>query len=210
MQLQNTLSRGRPRTFDKGQALEKALTLFWQNGYEGTSINDLTAALGIAAPSIYAAFGSKDALYREAVDLYLSTRSERLVRALGKAGPARAAVEAMLREAADAFAAADGPRGCLVATGVLHPAKENRRIGDLTASLRRQMREAIERRLHDAKSNGEFARRVDLAALASYYAAVIQGMSVQAIDGASRVCLRNVAKFAMAAWPSPQATKQPT
>jgi AcrR family transcriptional regulator len=204
MKLESKQPRGRPRAFDRARALDQALTLFWQNGYEGTSVADLTAALGITPPSLYAAFGSKDALYREALDLYLATRSERVRAALERAGPARAALEAALNLAADIFAGADGPRGCPVAGGVLRCAPEHHALAAHTAALRRLMSDTIARRLERARVDGELAAGTDSAALAGFYASLIQGMSVQAIDGASRAALGDIVGFAMAAWPAPR------
>lgn len=202
MNIEKKQPRGRPRAFDKDRALETAMVLFWKNGYEGTSITDLTSALGITPPSLYAAFGSKDALYREALDLYLATRSDRMVKAIEKKGSARAALEAMLKEAADLFTSAGAPRGCLVANGVLRCAAEHHPVAEHTATLRRLAPDAIKRRLDRAREEGELPPSVDTTALASFYASVIQGMSVQAVDGASRTRLRDIAKCAMAAWPS--------
>ena len=204
MEIENKPARGRPRAFDRARALDQALTLFWRNGYEGTSLADLTAALGITPPSLYAAFGSKDALYREALDLYLATRSARVKQALEGAGPARAALEAALRLAADIFAGADGPRGCPVASGVLRCGPDHHGLAEHTARLRRMMSDTIALRLERARADGELAAGTDTAALAAFYASVIQGMSVQAIDGSSPAALGDIVGFAMAAWPSPQ------
>lgn len=202
MKLEKKQSRGRPREFDRDRALDLAQMLFWQNGYEGTSIAELTSVLGITPPSLYAAFGSKDALYREVLALYLSTRSERMTKALEKKGSARAAIDAMLKEAVDMFTSDDSPRGCLVANGALRCAKEHQPIAEHTAMLRRLTQDGIKRRLDRAKEEGDLPKGTDTAALASFYASVIQGISVQAVDGASKARLRDIVRFAMAAWPS--------
>ncbi|WP_317202070.1 TetR/AcrR family transcriptional regulator [Janthinobacterium sp.] len=175
--------------------------LFWRNGYEGTSVAELTAALGITPPSLYAAFGSKELLYREALERYLSSRGTSMMAALDQPGAARAAVAAMLERAAALFADDDAPAGCPIASGALRCGPENGAVSGQTASLRRLAGEAILQRVERARAEGELAPDVDGAALASFYATVVQGMSVQAIDGASRTELDAIAGCALAAWP---------
>ncbi len=185
--------RGRPRTFDKARALQAALALFWRHGYDGTSIAQLTAAMKISAPSLYAAFGSKEALYREVLELYMATH--------GAPGPAREAIRNMLKEAALQVSRAALPKGCLVANGALQCGRENQVAARETGALRRLGRDAIRQRLDHAVRQRELPARTDTAALAAYYASVVQGMSVQAVDGASRAQLLKLGEYAMAAWP---------
>ncbi|MET3132977.1 AcrR family transcriptional regulator [Oxalobacteraceae bacterium GrIS 1.11] len=202
MKLIKKPARGRPRSFDRGQVLERALLLFWRNGYEGTSIAELTATLGLTPPSLYAAFGSKELLYREVLERYLASRGATMMAALEQPGPARAAIAAMLARAAALFAGDDTPCGCLIASGALRCGPENEAIARHTASLRQMAGEAILRRVERARADGELAPDSDGAALAAFYASVIQGMSVQAIDGASRAQLYAIAGCALAAWPA--------
>lgn len=194
-------ARGRPRAFDKTQALKAALALFWRHGYEGTSIADLTKAMKINAPSLYAAFGSKEQLYREVLDLYLATNGAPVAHALSKPGAARSAVAEMLTAAARQFSRPGMPKGCLVANGALRCAEENRMATKETATIRRLSQNALRQRLERAVADGELAPRTDTAALAAFYASVVQGMSVQAVDGATREQLLMLAEYAMAAWP---------
>lgn len=189
--------RGRPRAFDRRKALEAALELFWRQGYEGASINDLTAAMGISPPSLYAAFGGKERLYQEALDLYAATRGGYAARALAEEPTARAAIERMLREAAAVYAG----RGCMLASGALACAPEHAGVAADLARRRRDGREALSARLERAVAEGELPAGADAAALGAYYAAVIQGLSIQARDGATPEQLKAIARLAMAAWP---------
>ncbi|WP_348944769.1 TetR/AcrR family transcriptional regulator [Chitinibacter sp. FCG-7] len=194
-------SRGRPRAFDRTQALELALQLFWAKGYEGTSLSDLTSTLGINAPSLYAAFESKPALYRESINQYLAQQYERISALLSQAPTARIGLNAMLRGAAEQFTAPNHPPGCPIASGVLRCAEANAAIGELTADHRRNTRAMMLARLQQGQQDGDLPADLDIHALAGFYAGVIQGMSVQAIDGASTVDLLNMADLAMKAWP---------
>ncbi|MBF6482277.1 TetR/AcrR family transcriptional regulator, partial [Nocardia cyriacigeorgica] len=106
--------RGRPRAFDRDVALRRAMEVFWEHGYEGASMTDLTSAMGINSPSLYAAFGGKEALFREAIELYGRTEGGLTARALREEPTARAAIEAMLRDNAVAYTAPDKPHGCMV------------------------------------------------------------------------------------------------
>jgi len=193
--------RGRPREFNQDKALAAALLLFWKHGYEGTSLAQLTKAMKITAPSLYAAFGSKAQLYRQTLDLYQTTHGDRLAQALQATGPARTVIEQLLTAAALQFSRAEFPSGCLVANGALRCGRAHRAAGAATSTLRRLSQDALAQRLAQAVSAGELPRTTDPAELAAFYAAVIQGMSVQAVDGATRKQLLKLATLAMAAWP---------
>ncbi|BBK42586.1 TetR family transcriptional regulator [Allostella vacuolata] len=194
-------ARGRPRAFDREAALAKATRLFWIKGFEATSIADLTEAMGIGSPSLYAAFGSKEALYAEALGHY-EARYEALVWArFFSAGSAREAVEWLLRDSAAALSGSleDIPRGCMVTLSSVgsegHP-----ELGDLVRSARAVARERLEARLLRAVEEGEIPASVDIRALALFVQTVQSGMSILARDGASRADLEAVAELSMLGW----------
>jgi AcrR family transcriptional regulator len=197
-------SRGRPRAFDREQALDQALQLFWAKGYEGTSLADLTTALGINAPSLYAAFESKPALYQAALNRYLAEQFKQLATMLAKASSAREGIADILHSVAAQFTQPDRPPGCPVASGVLRCAEANDEISQFTAEQRRTVRAMIQQRLQNDCAAGLLPVTLDTDALAGFYASVIQGMSVQAIDGASKAELLNIAEIALQAWPHTQ------
>lgn len=198
---QSRPSRGRPREFDEEKALDQALQLFWRQGYEGTSIANLLKAIGITAPSLYAAFGSKEALYRRVLEHYLAGLGRTLADALREEADTYAAVKRFLFESAQKFAGPNNPRGCLISCAVPTCAPENRAVADIVASKRISSVHALRGRFQQAVRNGELPRDTDTERLARFYGAVIQGMSIQALDGASVKALRGIAETALTAWP---------
>lgn len=193
--------RGRPRAFDRDEALKTAMLLFWRHGYDGVPVAQLATAMGIAPASLYVAFGSKEALYREAVRFYLSLGRLGIER-LQESASAKEGVHAMLRNAAKAFTQPDLPPGCMVGVGALRCAGENRVIEEATAELRRLSAEAVHLRIERARREGELGKDVAPQALTDFFSAVVEGMSVLACDGASRERLLRMADTAMAAWPA--------
>lgn len=194
-------TRGRPRTFNDASALEAALVLFWRHGYEGTSIAQLTDAMKITAPSLYAAFGSKEQLYQKALDLYVNTQGDFVAQTLSAPGSTREAIARLLKEAAVRFTRTNWPAGCLVATGAIRCASDNGTVLEMTATVRRASTNLLKQRIDQAIANHELEPDEDSSGLAAFYASVVQGMSVQAIDGAKQAQLMKIAEFAMAAWP---------
>jgi len=201
MESKNKRQPGRPRAFDRDKALQIALELFWQRGYEGTSILDLTRAMGITAPSLYAAFGSKERLYMESAGLYLSEHGDFMVRALQEESTARKSIARMLLDAAASYTNPKFPRGCLISNGVLQCAEENAAVAKQFTAFRKAARDAIKARLDKGVREGDLPKKSDTGALSTFYAAIIQGMSTQARDGASKQTLERIATMAMEAWP---------
>jgi AcrR family transcriptional regulator len=194
-------TRGRPRTFDPDTALRQALDLFWERGYEGTSLNDLAEAMGIASASIYACFGSKEDLFRKVMMLYGTTSGEPPRRALREQPTACAAIHEMLRATADEITRPDTPHYCMLILAAPTGAVENHAIREFVADLRRDMFTAIKDRLARGVTDGDLtASAAGLDAIARYYTTVVQGLSIQARDGAGRGELEAVITCAMAAW----------
>ena len=193
--------RGRPLSFDREAALQKAMLLFWRHGYEATSLHDLTSALGVKPSSIYSVFGDKKRLFLEAVYLYLSgpITSETII---DNAANAREAALGLLHAAAAGFTGKDTPAGCLVASSTISCSEAANDVKEELAEIRR----GIEARLRDkviaSVDAGTLPADTNAEALASLTIAVIQGMSTLARDGASRDKLLQLADAAMGAWPA--------
>lgn len=177
---------GRPREFDRDQALERAMLAFWQRGYEGTSMADLVQAMGIASARIYAAFGSKQALFREAIQRYESGAGCFADRALAEESLVREAISRMLRDAVATYTEPSRPQGCMVVMAATNFAQENEEVAAWLAVHRRQRTQSIINRLQRAMDEGELRQDADVQALGDFYATQLHGISVQARDGISR------------------------
>ncbi len=178
----------RPPEFDRDDALIKALHLFWEQGYERTSVRDLTEAMGISAPSLYNAFGSKQDLYNEAVAAYTGAPTRVVPPALGERN-ARDVFARMLEVAIREYSSDEQPRGCFVISDPI--------LGD----ERELGRQAIRRRFKQAQRDGDLAKDDDVDALTDYVDLVLRGLSSLARDGASPAALRRAADIALRAWP---------
>jgi AcrR family transcriptional regulator len=193
--------RGRPRGVDRAVALERAMELFWRQGYESTSISDLTRAMGINPPSLYATFGDKERLFLEAVEHY-GCKAERSPESILQEAPsARAGVDQLLQSAARAFTDASHPPGCMVVSAATNCSASAAHVQAALAARRRRTEAGIRKCLERGMKAGELPARTDCAALAKFYTTVIEGMSIQARDGASRKSLLATAAAAMRAWP---------
>ena len=191
---------GRPRAFDMDQALNRALDVFWRKGYEGASICDLTAAMGINPPSLYAAFGNKEGLFRQALDRYAAMHDVFLQEALALP-KVKDCIAALLRRTAEALTDKSSPAGCLLVQGIAGSGEHAKCISDELCARRAANEKAIRERLKRAKTEGDLPKDADPAALARFVATVTQGMAVQAAGGASRAELRRVAETALRAFP---------
>jgi AcrR family transcriptional regulator len=191
---------GRPRNFDKNEVLDRALQVFWRKGFEGASICDLTEAMGINPPSLYAAYGNKETLFRQALDRYTETRGAVIHEALA-ALKARDGIATLLRGSARALTDKSNPACCLLVQGISGAGEHAACIRDMLNAKRAGSEKDIRERLKRAKVEGELPRDADPAGLARYFSTVIQGMAVQAAGGASRRELERVAEMALRAWP---------
>ncbi|MVO83215.1 TetR family transcriptional regulator [Streptomyces sp. p1417] len=195
-----TKQRGRPRSFDRDTALEKALRQFWEHGYEATTVSDLTREMGIGAPSLYAAFGDKRTLFEEVLVRYVGSYGAFGGHALAEEPTARAAMERVLREAAAVFTEPGHPHGCMV----IHAAT-NCTTPEIEQTLRAQRNANVETfaaRIQRGVDAGELPGGADAGHLARYMGAVFQGLSQQSRDGATRADLNAVVDLAMRAWPT--------
>jgi AcrR family transcriptional regulator len=195
-------ARGRPRSFDRTAALAAATQLFWRKGYSATSIAELCAVMGIGSPSLYAAFGSKQALYLEALSHYEATQGPLIWFGLRRAATAREAVEDFLMASAAVLPAKGRPGGCMVTLSAVGE-EDAEALRDRLVAGRAEALSLLEARLARGVAEGELPAGTDRKALARFYLGVQQGMSVQARDGADSAELEAVARMAMAAWPSP-------
>jgi len=199
MKVVSMKERGRPRKFDREQALRRAMNVFMDRGYDGASVGDLTTAMGIGAPSLYAAFGCKEALFREAVELYTATDGAKVRSALNIGNTAREAVEGMLREAARTFSGETG-RGCLVVLGASHRTPDNEAVFSDLAQRREHSQQQLRQRLKKGIADGDIPAGADISAIAAFYTTVLNGLSLQARDGAPRRRMMAVVDCAMSAW----------
>lgn len=190
---------GRPREFDREDALERAMELFWRQGYEGTSLTDLTEALGINRPSLYAAFGSKKGLFLEVLDRYEARIGYR--EAALAAPNARGYAQALLQGAADLHGDAKNPPGCLSVQGALACSPQSEAIRQEMIRRRKLAEACIRERLKRFKARGDLPADASPADLARYLSIVLHGIAVQAAGGASREELRSVAALALRNWP---------
>ncbi len=199
--LTNARGRGRPRGFDRETALAKATRLFWIKGYEATSIADLTEAMGVGSPSLYAAFGSKEALYVEALGYYRETYEVLVWGGFLAAETARAAVQCLLVDSAKVLSgsALDIPNGCMV---TLSPVKSEgyEALGSIVLSARAITFDRLRDRLARAVAEGEFPASVDIHALSRFIQTLQSGMSILARDAVTPEELESVAQLAMSAW----------
>lgn len=193
------MALGRPREFDTDTALDLALHVFWRKGYEGASMADLTEAMGITKPSLYAAFGNKEDLFRKALDRYVDGPGGYFRTGLEKA-TAREAVEHILYESVEAVTDPRNP-GCLAVQGALCCGDAAETIKQELMARRSKSEGDLRLRFTRAIAEGDLPADADAGDLARYVSAILQGMAVQAAGGAPREQLRKLADMAMRSWP---------
>ena len=195
------MSRGRPRQFDRTEALDQAMKIFWQKGYTATSMNDLYEAMGIKSPSLYAAFGSKEDLYEEVLLHYEQSVAPVIWGHMTTEPSPRQAVWLWLERSAEMLTQTDMPHGCMVTLSAVG-SEGNDRLGQLVRQLRSAGNALLKARLQQAQKQGDLPDSVDVEALTHLYISIQQGMSIQARDGASRETLLSIAGSAMVLWPA--------
>jgi AcrR family transcriptional regulator len=201
--------RGRPPVFDRDAALKEAMKLFWERGYQGTSFDDLIAAMGISASSFYNSFGSKEALYCEATQSYLAMSGSWFFGILNdESTDTRTAFSRLFAATAEEFTRCDHPLGCMVALACTQtpPALEN--IRDMMVEHRAFSEGALAERIRKGIANCDVPDDTDVESLAAYYSAVARGLAGQARDGASREKLAEISRLAMRAWPATNVARQ--
>jgi AcrR family transcriptional regulator len=194
--------RGRPVVFDRAVALVEAMKLFWERGYEGTSVDDLIAAMGIIASSFYNSFGSKEALYCEATRSYLEWSGQWFFAVLNDpASDTKMAFARLFEATAEEFTRGGHPLGCMISLAGTHCAPGMNNIRDMMAEHRAFSEGAMAERIRKGVAKGDLPEDTDCDMLAAYYSAVARGLAVQARDGASRDKLSQIGRLAMRAWP---------
>jgi AcrR family transcriptional regulator len=193
--------RGRPRLFDRTAAIQQAMVLFWDRGYEGTTFDDLIGAMKLSPSSFYHEFGSKEQLYRVAIDYYLEVSSSYLG-GFSSHRDTRAAFQALLEEGAAFFTNDAFPAGCMISLAGTHLPPHLRSVADYSKSLRKLFEQALARRLRKGVSDGDLSPGTNVKELAAYFGTIFRGMAVQARDGASRKQLLAICRLAMRAWPA--------
>ncbi len=199
-QIKQALNRGRPRSFDPDKALDKAVRVFWEKGYEGASLTDLTKAMGINRPSMYAAFGDKEQLFRKALDRYASGPAGYVQEALTESS-ARKGIEKMLLAAVEGLSNPQNPKGCLLVQGALACSDDASAVRQELIKRRIAGEALIAKRLKRAKAEGELPEEINPADLARFYVTVMRGLGIEAAGGATRAELTRVVETAMRAWP---------
>jgi len=192
--------RGRPRGFDREQALEQAMDVFWRKGFEATTLTDLTKAMGINPPSLYATFGDKEGLFIEAVRRYYANVQEQCSGC--PQATAREYMEGFLTELAKLFTDTSHPRGCLAVMAMTTALESSPRMQQFLLEKRAASKARMRERIQQGVDEGELPRDTDVGALTNLYSAVISGMSLQAREGASRKTLLAMVDAAMRAWPA--------
>ena len=198
-----TRPRGRPRGFDRDDVLDRAMYLFWERGYEATSVSELTAAMGITPPTLYSFFGDKKRLFLESVDRYQSGPGCFGRKALAEEPTAERSIRRLLLDAANSFSNPKVPKGCLVVLGATNCAADSSDIFEALAERRRAAEAAVHARIARGRTAGELAEGADVDALTGLVTATLYGLAIKARDGASRTSLRKIVDQTMRAWPRP-------
>lgn len=188
---------GRPRTFDRDDALTKAMYVFWEKGYEGTTMADLIESIGMKAPSIYAAFGNKDAIFKEVVSHYLPIVVNGQLATLNNTTDIHEAVENTMNECVSLFTGQDNPHTCLIMTAAINTSPEHQEHVDSLKRLRKDYKKAWKDRFVRAMREGQLSASLSPEEVAEYFMTVVQGMALRAKDGATKDDLIKTTRIAI-------------
>ncbi len=203
-------ARGRPQTFDRQAVIEEAMKLFWDRGYEGTSFADLIAGMGISASTFYNSFGSKERLFVEAVQHYMTgPGGERVTTILSGPDDTRTAFGRLLEAAALDFTSSDYPAGCMISLAGTHVPPELHTVRETMVQFRANFDRMLEERLRKGIRDGELSSRTNVTELASFFATMFRGIAVQARDGKSRAHLLGLARSQWGSGPRPDRKGRP-
>jgi len=192
--------RGRPRVFDMGEALDKALEIFWKRGFEGASIAELTETLGINKPSLYAAFGNKEEIFKKALSRYVAGPVAFIQEAVNQP-TAYEVAQSFLTKAVEFFTDTNHPKGCLIVQAALSVSADSLLVQDLLTKYRYSYEQQLAKRFEKAKEEGDLPSDANAETLAKFLSTLHQGMSVQVTSGASKEELMQIVEFALKSWP---------
>jgi AcrR family transcriptional regulator len=195
-------TRGRPKNFDRPVALQQAMKLFWERGYEGASFDDLTAAMGISPSSFYNTFGSKGRLYQEATEAYITAAGKWFAGELNADTDTKTAFHRLLSAAAREFTRNDLPAGCMISLACTQVPPALTCLRDTMVGYRGAAQSAMAARIQRGIDEGDVPKDTDVEALAAFYSALSRGLAAQARDGASRERLQEIVEVGMRAWPT--------
>ncbi len=192
--------RGRPKCFDEQQALQQAMLLFWEYGYEATSMSDLTQTLNLSAPSLYSSFGDKSQLFQRCLEYYLQHEACPIEPIFQSAKTAKIAIELYLYENIKRLVQEHKPTGCMLVVAAMNCSEQNHSLQQDLLSKRQQVKQRIYQRLAQGVQEGDLSAQVNVQEMTDFYSTVIQGLTLQARDGVDKVQLNQVVKHAMQAW----------
>lgn len=195
-----TRKRGRPKCFNEQHALEKAMLLFWKYGYEGTSISNLTQALGITAPSLYSSFGDKAQLFQKCLDYYIEHEACSMPDIFAQADTPKVAIELLLRDNLNRLIQAQKPTGCMLVVATMNCSEENKSIQDNLRLRRQDTQATLLAYLERAQQDMKLPKSLNVELITNFYATILQGMTIQARDGASFEQLNQVVEQAIQCW----------
>jgi len=192
--------RGRPQCFDEQEVLHKAMLLFWQYGYEATSISDLTKALNLTAPSLYRSFGDKQQLFQRCLEYYLANEACVIDRIFSDAKTAKVAIELFLYENVKRLVQENKPTGCMLLVSTMNCSEQHSDLQEEIKQKRMIVKEKIYQRLLQGQQAGEISENASIQEITDFYTTVLQGMTFQARDGVGREQLNQVAAYAIKSW----------